>query len=115
MALISPRAPSLVTVVGVRMPRSSMLGEELCPAGLGLLVAHGQVQQMLTPITGDAPTDQQGLLGSVAAQRPAFSGDSTITSGPALGSHPGAEVRRRHLHLVESLGIWPPWRVASAD
>jgi hypothetical protein len=68
MALINPGAPSLVMVVGSRRPRCSMLGEELRPALLGLLVADRQVQQVLTPIGGDAPTDQHRLLGPVPAQ-----------------------------------------------
>jgi hypothetical protein len=45
MALISPGAPSEVMVVGARIPRRSMLGEKLTPAGLAgtrRLCPHGR-------------------------------------------------------------------------
>ena len=69
IALTSPGAPSEVMVVGIRSPRLSMRAEEVGPAGLGLLVAHGQVQQVLAPVGGDAPADKQCLLRAVSAQR----------------------------------------------
>ena len=43
--------------------------KELGPANLGLLVAHGQVEQVLSAVGVDAPGDEQGLLGALTTQR----------------------------------------------
>ena len=45
-----------------------MWRKKLGPARLGLLVAHGQVQQDLVAGGGDAPSGEHGLLGAVAAK-----------------------------------------------
>jgi hypothetical protein len=46
-----------------------MWRKKLGPARLGLLVAHGQVQQDLVAGGGDAPADEHRLLGTVAPKR----------------------------------------------
>ena len=50
-------------------PPAEQRAEELGPAGLGLLVADRQVQQVFAAVGGDRPADQQRLLRPVPAQR----------------------------------------------
>ena len=68
-ALIIPGAPSVVTLVGSRRPACDHVSEEAGPGGLGLLVAHREVEQVFPALGVDAPGHEEGLFGPLAPQR----------------------------------------------
>lgn len=98
-----------------------MISESRCLRGLlrrGLESLAGHAGQLGTGHLQDLPNDlEPALVGYVSGADVTVYPPHPVTPTlvPTFGNHLGAEARRRHLCLVESLGIFLPCQMIPAD